>query len=243
VQALDEYRWLTMGGCFAEHGAPMELTMNLSRIAQSRHTCKGYDPEPTIPPEQVAQLKDLLRFSPSSVNSQPWHFIIASTQEGKQRIARAASEGAYVANGAKILNASHVVVFCARTSFDDAYIAGLLAQEAADGRLPTAEAREAQNRGRNYYAKLHREAGDTQCWMEKQVYLALGTLLFGAAALEIDATPIEGFDPLKLDEVLGLHEQGLKSVVLAALGYRGADDFNATLPKSRLSADRLISEL
>jgi len=221
----------------------MELLMKLSRIAQSRHTCKGYDPNRIIPADQVAQLRDLLRFAPSSVNSQPWHFIIASSPEGKQRIARAASEGAYVANGAKLLNASHVVVFCARTSLDDVYIADLLAQEAADGRLPTVEAREAQNRGRNYYAKLHREAGDTQCWMEKQVYLALGTLLLGAAALDIDATPIEGFDPLKLDEVLGLHDQGLKSVVLAALGYSGGDDFNAALPKSRLPAERIISEL
>jgi len=221
----------------------MELLMNLSRIAQSRHTCKGYDPNRIIPADQVAQLRDLLRFAPSSVNSQPWHFIIASSPEGKERIARAASEGAYANNGPKILNASHVVVFCARTSLDDAYIAGLLAQEAADGRLPTTEAREAQNKGRNHYARLHREAGDTQCWMEKQVYLALGTLLLGAAALDIDATPIEGFDPIKLDEVLGLHDQGLKSVVLAALGYRGSEDFNAALPKSRLPADRVISEL
>jgi len=221
----------------------MELLMNLSRIALSRHTCKAYDPDRKIPSGQIDQLKTLLRFAPSSVNSQPWHFIIAAGKEGKERIARAASEGAYANNGAKILNASHVVVLCARTSLDDAYIAELLAQEAADGRLPTTEAREAQNRGRNYYANLHREAGDTRCWMEKQVYLALGTLLFGAAALDIDATPIEGFDPLKLDEVLGLPAQGLKSVVLAALGYRGKDDFNASLPKSRLPADRVISEL
>jgi len=217
--------------------------MNVSRIALSRHTCKAYDPGRQIPIEQIEQLKTLLRFAPSSVNSQPWHFFIASSPEGKARIAKAASEGAYASNGPKILNASHVVVFCARTTLDDAYIVRLLAQEETDGRLPTAEAREAQNRGRLYYANLHREARDTRCWMEKQVYLALGTLLFGAAALEIDATPIEGFDPVKLDEVLGLHDQGLTSVVLAALGYRGADDFNAGLPKSRLPADSVISEL
>jgi len=217
--------------------------MNVSRIALSRHTCKAYDPGRQIPAEQVEQLKTLLRFAPSSVNSQPWHFIIAAGPEGKARIARAASEGAYASNGPKILNASHVVVFCARTTMDDAYIARLLAQEEADGRLPTAEAREAQNRGRNYYARLHRDAGDTRCWMQKQVYLALGTLLFGAAALDIDATPIEGFDPVRLDEELDLPGQGMRSVVLAALGYRGEDDFNANLPKSRLPADSVISEL
>jgi len=217
--------------------------MNVSRIALSRHTCKAYEPGRQIPTEQIEQLKTLLRFAPSSVNSQPWHFIIASSPEGKARIAKAASEGAYASNGPKILNASHVIVFCARTSMDDGYVASLLAQEEKDGRLPTAEAREAQNRGRNYYVNLHREKKDTQCWMEKQVYLALGTLLFGAAALEIDATPIEGFDPARLDEELELHSQGLKSVVLAALGYSGDGDFNANLPKSRLLEDAVISEL
>jgi nitroreductase/dihydropteridine reductase len=79
--------------------------------------------------------------------------------------------------------------------------------------------------------------------MEKQVYLALGTLLLGAAALEIDATPIEGFDPRVLNEELGLRERGLTSVAIAALGYRSADDFNARLPKSRLPIESVLSEL
>ena len=79
--------------------------------------------------------------------------------------------------------------------------------------------------------------------MEKQVYLALGTLLLGAAALEIDATPIEGFDARVLNEALGLREQGMTSIVLVALGYRSADDFNAKLPKSRLPVETVISEM
>lgn len=218
--------------------------MDIARIALSRHTCKAYDPARKIPADQIEQIKTLLRFAPSSVNSQPWHFIIASNEEGKARIAKAAQQGAYASNGPKILNASHVVVFCARTTMDDAHLAMLLAQEEADGRFPTPEGKEMQNRGRNYYTSLHRfEAKDTQHWMEKQVYLALGTLLLGAAALEIDATPIEGFDSRLLNEELGLREKGMTSVVLAALGYRSPDDFNAKLPKSRLPAGMVISEL
>ncbi|MGL4409959.1 MAG: NAD(P)H nitroreductase, partial [Zoogloea sp.] len=61
--------------------------------------------------------------------------------------------------------------------------------------------------------------------------------------LDIDATPIEGFDAALLDAELGLAEQGLKSVVLVALGYRSEDDFNAKLPKSRLPAAAVITEL
>lgn len=218
--------------------------MDIARIAQTRHTCKAYDPTRKIPAEQVEQLKTLLRLSPSSINSQPWHFIIASSEAGKARIAKAAQQGAYASNGPKILNASHVVVFCARTTMDEAHLASLLAQEDADGRYPTPESKAAQSKGRSFYTGLHRyDYKDTQHWMEKQVYLALGTLLLGAATLQIDATPIEGFDPRILNEELGLREQGLTSVVIAALGYRGADDFNAKLPKSRLPAGKVIEEI
>jgi len=213
--------------------------MDIARLALARHTCKAYDPTRKIPPLQIEQIKTLLRFAPSSVNSQPWHFIIASSEEAKLRIAKAAP----AANSAKILNASHVVVFCARTTLDDAYIAALLAQEEADGRLPTEESKALQDKGRNYYINLHRlERRDTQHWMEKQLYLALGGLLLGVAGLEIDATPIEGFDSRALDDEFNLIEQGWTSVVLAALGYRGPDDFNAQLPKSRLPEHVVISE-
>lgn len=218
--------------------------MDIASIALSRHTCKAYDPARKIPEEQIEQIKTLLRFSPSSVNSQPWHFIVASSEEGKVRIAKAAQHGVYAANGQKILNASHVIVFCARTTMDETHIAALLAREEADGRFPTQDGKEMQNKGRNYYINLHRfDSKDTQHWMEKQVYLALGTLLLGAAAMEIDATPIEGFDPRILNEELGLREKGMTSVVLAALGYRSPEDFNAKLPKSRLAEEAVISVL
>lgn len=218
--------------------------MDIARIALTRHTCKAYDPARKIPTEQVEQIKTLLRHAPSSVNSQPWHFFIAATDEGKAQVAKAAPEGTpYAANNAKIKNASHVVVLCARTEVDDAHVARLLAQEEKDGRFLTPESKEMQNKGRRFYVGLHHDAKDVQTWAQKQVYLALGTLLLGAAALEIDATPIEGFDPVLLDEALGLDSKGLKSVVVVALGYRSGEDFNAKLPKSRLPLDSVITEL
>ena len=79
--------------------------------------------------------------------------------------------------------------------------------------------------------------------MEKQVYLAVGTLLLGAGALGIDACPMEGFDMRALDEELGLREKGLTSSVIVALGYRAADDFNARLPKSRMPLERIMTRI
>ena len=218
--------------------------MNITQIALTRHTCKAYDPARKLSAEQIDELKTLLRHSPSSVNSQPWHFILAASDTAKAQIAKATEHPIYAANTPKILHASHIVVLCARTDFDDKRIALITDQEERDGRFPTPEAKSGQLKGRSYYVGMHRfDLKDTQHWMEKQVYLALGTLLLGAASYGIDATPIEGFDSRILNETLGLREKGLTSVVLAALGYRSAEDFNAKLPKSRLPADRVFSEI
>ncbi len=217
--------------------------MNIAEIATSRRTAKAFDPDGKLPPEIVEQIETLLRFSPSSVNSQPWHYVIASSDEGKARVATA-NVGGYAFNEPKVCNASHVVVFCTRANIDEQHLETLLAQEAGDGRFASDEARAAQQRGRSYFVGMHRfEKRDAQHWMEKQVYLALGTLLLGAGALGIDACPIEGFDQAVLDAEFDLRAKGYTSAVLVALGYRGADDFNATLPKSRLPESTVISRV
>ncbi len=217
--------------------------MNIAQLATRRYTTKSFDPSRKIPAEQVEQLKTLLRYSPSSTNSQPWHFVLAGSDAGKAKVAQATS-GFYVFNAAKVQNASHVVVLCARSEINEAHLARLLAQEDQDGRFATPEAKAGQNNGRTYFANMHRfDLKDAQHWMEKQVYLALGTLLLGAAALEIDACPIEGFDVKLLNDALDLRAKGLSAVVVVALGYRAADDFNAALPKSRLPMDEVLSEI
>ena len=218
--------------------------MDIADIARRRHTCKAYDPDRRLSAEQLAQIRQLLRCSPSSVNSQPWHFFIAASDEAKARIATATRHPVYAANTPKILQASHVVVLCARQAMTDEMIERITEQEFRDGRFPAPEGRANQLKSRRFYVNLHRtDLRDVQPWMEKQVYLALGTLLLGAAAMGIDATPIEGFDARALNAELGLAEQGLSAVVLAALGYRSDADFNAALPKSRLPVEDVITEL
>ena len=216
---------------------------NIADIARSRHSCKAFDPAKTIPPAQFAQLEAVLRFAPSSVNGQPWHFFVASSAAGKQRIAQA-TPGTYSYNTPKLLDCSHAVAICVRNDMDDAWLDTLLAQEIADGRLHGDEAIAKQRDTRAYYVNLHRnEYRDVPQWLEKQAYIALGMLLQGAAALGIDACPIEGFDAQALDEALGLSAQGLRGAVLVALGYRSDKDFNAALPKSRVAAEQVFTVL
>jgi nitroreductase/dihydropteridine reductase len=217
--------------------------MNLIDAIQTRHTVKAFEPGQTLPQASVDALLTVLHQSPSSVNSQPWHYVVASTAEGRARIAKA-TQGAYAYNEPKVLNASHVIALCMRTDMDPAHLDALLAQEERDGRFQIDGAKAAQNKTRRTYVDMHRyELRDVPQWMEKQVYLALGGLLVGAAVLGIDATPMEGFDSRALDLELGLRERGLTSVVLAAFGHRSEQDFNAKLPKSRLPREEVFTFL
>ena len=217
--------------------------MDIARLATRRRTAKAFDPAQQIPDGVLAELRTLLRYSPSSINSQPWHFVIAATVAGKTRIAKAAT-GPYAYNAPKILNASHVIVRCVRTDMDASHLTAILEQERQDGRFPLPADLEKQRNSRAAYIDLHRNLRrDLPHWMEKQVYIALGTLLFGAAALELDACPMEGFDPEVLDRELGLQAKGYRAVALVALGGHSADDWNAGLPKSRLPADTLFTDL
>lgn len=215
--------------------------IDIARIATSRHTCKAFDPTKKITPADLAALRTVLRYAPSSINSQPWHFLIAESDAAKARLT-VATQGNFAYNTSKLRNCSHVFVLCVKNDLDDAHVATILAQEDKDGRFPTPEAKANQNTSRNYYVNLHRnELRDAASWMERQLYIALGMLLQGAAALGIDACPIEGFDRAILDAELNLTQPNLTAVVLVALGYRGADDFNAKLPKSRLEEARIFT--
>lgn len=217
--------------------------MQLTALAKSRYTTKAYDASRKIPQETINELLEQLRHSPSSVNSQPWHFVVASNEQGKARVAKSA-EGGFAYNEAKMLNASHVIVFCTRTEMPESHLHAVLAQEEADGRFASDEAKAGQDKTRRGYVDMHKfDQKDLQHWMEKQTYLALGTLLLGAASLGLDATPMEGFDFKKLDEELGLRDQGFTSLVVVSLGYRSDSDFNAKLPKSRLPAETVFTFL
>ena len=216
--------------------------MDIISVALKRHSTKAFDAGKKLTADEAEKLKTLLQYSPSSTNSQPWHFIVASTAEGKARVAKSAA-GNYVFNERKMLDASHVVVFCAKTAMDDAWLDAVLDQEDADGRFATPEAKAGNNKGRRYFADMHRvDMKDDHHWMAKQVYLNVGNFLLGVGALGLDAVPIEGFDAAVLDEEFGLREKGFTSVVVVPVGHHSVEDFNAALPKSRLPLSTTLTE-
>ncbi|ONG16274.1 NAD(P)H nitroreductase [Escherichia coli] len=198
--------------------------MDIISVALKRHSTKAFDASKKLTPEQAEQIKTLLQYSPSSTNSQPWHFIVASTEEGKARVAKSAAGN--------------------KTAMDDAWLKLVVDQEDADGRFATPEAKAANDKGRRFFADMHRkDLHDDAEWMAKQVYLNVGNFLLGVAALGLDAVPIEGFDAAILDAEFGLKEKGYTSLVVVPVGHHSVEDFNATLPKSRLPQNITLTEV
>ncbi len=207
--------------------------MDTLATAKTRYATKAYDTEKKIPKEQFEKLLEILRFSPSSVNIQPWHFLVAESDEAKQRIASGLT-GKYIYNAAKVLNSSHTIIFCTRTDITPEYLEQLLQQDDASGRFKDETAKQGQQDTRSGYVEFYRnELKNLSAWMENQTYLALGQLLFA----------MEGFDRDTINKEFGLTEKGLKASVIVALGYRSDSDFNAKLPKSRLADDVVFTRL
>ncbi|MRW88561.1 oxygen-insensitive NAD(P)H nitroreductase [Duganella sp. FT80W] len=215
--------------------------MNILAAALQRYAVKAYDPARFVPEQTMHQIYELLRCTPSSVNSQPWHFIASVTPEGKARLLKGV-QGGFSFNEPKVRNASHVVLLCVRKGADPQHLRDVLEQEQREGRFVDELAQAAQDKARQGYFALRRDVhGDLPAWMEKQVYIALGTVLLGAAALGVDATPMEGIDKAALDAEFGLAAQGGASVAMVCFGYRSPDDANGRLPKSRLSQAQVFT--
>ncbi len=178
--------------------------MNIAELVRSRHTCKAYDAQRPLTEEQLQQLQEILRLSPSSVNSQPWHFFLVTSEAGKETLIPTLTEH----NREKVRQAALTVVIATQTELDEAHLQALLAQEEQDGRFGgNEEAKKGADGARRYYVGLNSSSPQQQqAWMARQAYLSLGFLLMGAATLGLDATPIEGFFPEQLDAAFGLTE-------------------------------------
>jgi nitroreductase / dihydropteridine reductase len=217
--------------------------MDLLNVSKSRYTTKAYDPNKKIPPEQFARLLEILRLTPSSINIQPWHFFIADHTTAKERIAKALV-GKYAYNAPKVLDSSHTILFCTQADISENHLEHLLNRDEASGRFKDEKAKQGQKDSRTGYVNFYRnEKGDIQRWAENQTFIALGQMLLAAGIEGVDATPIGGFDEDLLSDELDLVAKGLVPSVLLTLGYRSEQDFNAKLPKSRLSQEEIFTKL
>ncbi|AMU22066.1 Oxygen-insensitive NAD(P)H nitroreductase [Mycobacteroides abscessus subsp. bolletii] len=205
-----------------------------------KHLTRYFDSSKTIPAESLQQLLRFLRTVPSSVNVQASRYYVLGTPEGKERLAGSLGER-FLDNGAKIRDASHVLIFTTRVDVPDSHLEEVFGKEKADGRFPDPAKQLRWESMTREFLKL-RTYGykDVAHWLEKQTYLALGMTMMAAAELGFDATPLEGFEPAGVDAAFKTRETGYTTTVLLALGY--PDIVNTySNPISRLDHDRLFS--
>lgn len=176
--------------------------MDIVELVRTRYTTKHYDPARRISDRDIADLMEVLRLSPSSVNSQPWHFFVTGTDEGKARVMPAVLDF----NRPRVADASHLVVFAVPVEFTEERFRRLVAQELADGRVTAEDAASgAADAGRRHFVGLHQVTQEELLsWETRQAYIAMGFLLWAAAERGIDSTCLEGLDMAKMDECLGL---------------------------------------
>ncbi len=200
-----------------------------------RYAVKEFDPNKKLSKEQLGVLLEALRLSPSSIGLQPWKFILVENPDLRAKL-REASYGQ-----SKVTDASHFIVFAARKDLDEAYVDRFVALTAKTQGVDAASLSGLKDMAMGALRSRTPEA--LVEWSARQAYIALGVLLAAAAAEGIDACPMEGFDPKKYDEILGLEAQGLAAQVAVAVGFRSEGDAYARLPKTRFPKEEVVVEM
>lgn len=200
-----------------------------------RYAVKKFDPARRIPAETWRVLEESLRLSPSSYGLQLWKFFVVTDPAVREKLVEHSWRQRQVADADKL------VVFAVKRDIGPADVQKLVDRTAVVRNLPAGVLDGYKGMMLNVVTKT--PADELAAWARNQVYIAHGVFLATAAVLGVDACPMEGFVQDKYDELLGLPEQGYHAVVLAAVGYRAADDRNAGLPKVRYEAADVIGHI
>jgi nitroreductase / dihydropteridine reductase len=188
-----------------------------------------------LPQETVERVLEAIRLSPSSLGLQPYTVYVIENPELRKKIRTVAN------NQPQIVESSHLLVFAAWDHFAPADVDAYVQTIAATRGTPLADL---QGFKTMVASAVMQPAKDLLDWQARQTYIALGFGLVAAAVEGIDATPMEGFNAPALDEVLGLKEQGLRSVALLALGKRDeANDRLVHAKKVRRAKEQLFVRL
>ena len=189
-----------------------------------------------VPQDKLNNILEAASLAPSSMGLQPYTLILVESEEVRKKLQPAAF------NQPQLTEGSHLIIFAAWKDVTEKQVDEYI-NHIADVRGVTVESLAGFRNslmgivdGRSTEAKAE--------WAARQAYIAFGTAIAAAAVEHIDATPMEGFNPAAVDEILGLTEKGLTSVTMLALGYRDeTKDFLSGAKKVRRSKDKLILEV
>lgn len=208
--------------------------MELLNALKWRYATKKMNGQ-AVSQDKVDDIIEAAYLAPTSAGLQPFRVIQITNRDLLEQIKPIANNQAQVTDG------SHLLVFAAWDNYTQERIDQYLAHTANERGLPV----EAMDDFRQKLSFLtQRSAEENFQHTARQAYIGFGLAIAAAAELKVDATPMEGFNAAALDELLGLKEQGLKSVTILPLGYRDADnDWLAGLKKVRTPKDEFMIAL
>ncbi len=206
--------------------------MELLNSLQWRYATKKMNGE-KIPKDKLDRILEATKLAPSSYGLTPYQVVVVEDQELKQQL-MAACYGQ-----TQVVDSSAVLVFATWDSISEVGVQEYMNEIATQRGISVDMLTDFSNILNGSIKGMTDE--QKQSWAQKQTYIGLGFALVAAATEKVDSTPMEGFSPQQVDEVLGLKELGLKSSVLLALGYRDADnDYLAPLKKVRWTDDKFF---
>ncbi|WP_055444839.1 nitroreductase family protein [Lacinutrix himadriensis] len=198
-----------------------------------RYAAKAMNGE-KVAEDKIERILEAARLSPTSSGLQPFEIFVIKNQEIKEKIKPVAW------NQSVITDCSHLLVFAAWDTYTADRINHMFDL--------TNEIRGFKNEGWENYRQMllsaypQKDAEENFNHAAKQAYIAFANAITAAAFEGVDTTPLEGFDPAAVDEILGLREKGLRSAVLLPIGYRKEDaDWLVNLVKVRKPMEELVT--
>ena len=201
-----------------------------------RYATKQYDQARKIPAQDWAALEEAIVLTPSGMGLQPWTVLVVDDPKVRAELLLASY------GQPQVVDASHFVVFATKTGYGEADLDAYIRQM-AKVRNVTPESLDGLRNMALRSVVQGMNPAERRSWAVNQTYIALGNLVTSAALLGIDASPMEGFERSRYDEILGLKARGLTASVIAALGYRKSTDKYASLPKVRLPHETVVQHV
>ena len=206
--------------------------MNFLESLEWRYATKRMNGE-QIPDQKLKNILDAVQLAPSSFGLTPYNVIVVQDPAIKEKLAP------HCYNQPQIKESSALLIFAPWKNINDDHVDSYMNEIAATRGIPTEALADFSNIIKGKVNSSSPE--DLHVWAAKQAYIALGFGLAAAAVEAIDSTPMEGFNPAGVNEVLGLEAKGLSAVCILALGYRDApQDYLANAKKVRRDKETLF---
>ncbi|PSF38035.1 NAD(P)H-dependent oxidoreductase [Aphanothece hegewaldii CCALA 016] len=211
----------------------MEMSEQVLKQLQWRYATKKFDPTKKIPDDLWQVLEQSLVLAPSSFGLQPWKFIEVRNPDVRQKLLE------HSWKQTQVVDASHLVVFAIKKNIDAAEVDRYLERMSEVQGTPVDALQGFGNVVKGFLTKPPYPLNLDE-WSARQLYIALGQFMTCAAMLNIDTCPMEGLNPAKYDEILGLTDYA--TVVACPAGYRAEDDRStpANRPKVRYKLEDVI---